>query len=48
MSRRAPRVLATLLAAIVAVAACTALFAAWLQPRNVAAWLGGWAGALCG
>jgi len=36
------------LSALLMVAACTSLFAAWLHPRVVAAWLGAWTTALCG
>ncbi|WP_155953187.1 hypothetical protein [Pseudoxanthomonas suwonensis] len=36
------------LSAFLTVAACAALFAAWLHPRVVAAWLGAWITALCG
>ena len=42
------RATAAVLAMATAFAACVALFAAWLHPRVVAAWLGAWTTALCG
>ncbi len=33
---------------LAAAVACVLLFAAWLHPRVVAAWLGAWTTALCG
>lgn len=35
-------------ALLAAAVACVLLFAAWLHPRVVSAWLGAWTPALCG